>query len=121
MNTKFTKGPLTARMSNEWPWKIETVDSAGEVVFTRPLPCHSSDDKSADAALRCLNFDAKDRERCAEVNARALADEHVRASAPELYDALEQIAALYIDDRSSSMHKALCIANKALKKARGEA
>ena len=43
------------------------------------------------------------------------------ASAPELYGALEQIAALYIDDRSSAMHKALCIANKALKKARGEA
>ena len=43
------------------------------------------------------------------------------ANAALMYAALEQIAALYIDDRSSAMHKALCIANKALKKARGEA
>jgi hypothetical protein len=123
MNTKFTKGPLTARMSNEWPWKIETVDSAGEVVFTRPLPCHSSDDKSADAALRCLNFDAKDRERCAEINARAFADEHVRASAPELYAALDNLTdeILLSNNVASNEFCSLAAALAALKKARGEA
>jgi len=96
MNTKFTKGPWFAEQT------IELDD-----VF--------------------LDICAEDSSVVSDVGVNGATEEQRRAnaaliaSAPELYDALEQIAALYIDDRSSAMHKALCIANKALKKARGEA
>lgn len=96
MNTKFTKGPWFAEQT------IERYD-----VF--------------------LDICAEDSSVVSDVGVNGATEEQRRAnaaliaSAPELYEALEQIAALYIDDRSSAMHKALCIANKALKKARGEA
>lgn len=96
MNTKFTKGPWFAEQT------IELDD-----VF--------------------LDICAEDSSVVSDIGVNGATEEQRRAnaaliaSAPELYGALEQIAALYIDDRSSAMHKALCIANKALKKARGEA
>jgi len=92
MNTKFTKGP----------WSVGR--SVKTMVFA---------DDGLDLVADCT---AGEFARDVEIANAALI-----ASAPELYEALEQIAALYIDDRSSAMHKALCIANKALKKARGEA
>ena len=92
MNTKFTKGP----------WGVGR--SVKTMVFA---------DEGLDLVADCTVGEfARDVE---------IANAALIASAPELYAALEQIAALYIDDRSSAMHKALCIANKALKKARCEA
>ena len=92
MNTKFTKGPWRAEYDKVFHGRFVVAQcNAGVSVGINEMILR----RNANAALI--------------------------ASAPELYDALEQIAALYIDDRSSAMHKALCIANKALKKARGEA
>ena len=92
MNTKFTKGPWRAEYDKVFHGRFVVAQcNAGVSVGINEMILR----RNANAALI--------------------------ASAPELYGALEQIAALYIDDRSSSMHKALCIANKALKKARGEA
>lgn len=123
MNTKFTKGPLTVRMANSWPWNIETVDAAGKVVFTRDIPCHSSSDKTAEEALLCRNLPkSMSRKDFAEINARALADEHVRASAPELYEALELLLSTLDDgNRTFDQNEAVEWAEAALKKARGEA
>lgn len=92
MNTKFTKGPWRAEYDKVFHGRFVVAQcNAGVSVGINEMILR----RNANAALI--------------------------ASAPELYGALEQIAALYIDDRSSAMHKALCIANKALKKARGEA
>ena len=92
MNTKFTKGPWRAEYDKVFHGRFVVAQcNAGVSVGINEMILR----RNANAALI--------------------------ASAPELYEALEQIAALYIDDRSSSMHKALCIANKALKKARCEA
>ena len=92
MNTKFTKGPWRAEYDKVFHGRFVVAQcNAGVSVGINEMILR----RNANAALI--------------------------ASAPELYEALEQIAALYIDDRSSAMHKALCIANKALKKARGEA
>ena len=98
MNTKFTKGPWKTDAEYGQFWNVSSVAGAPIALASAPIALVHPDwqiERTANAALI--------------------------ASAPELYEALEQIAALYIDDRSSSMHKALCIANKALKKARGEA
>ena len=92
MNTKFTKGP----------WRVRGDESVR--VFA---------DAGLEHIAACVTEELPLSVR--QANAALI------ASAPELYEALEQIAALYIDDRSSAMHKALCIANKALKKARCEA
>ena len=92
MNTKFTKGPWRAEYDKVFHGRFVVAQcNAGVSVGINEMILR----RNANAALI--------------------------ASAPELYEALEQIAALYIDDRSSAMHKALCIANKALKKARCEA
>ena len=96
MNTKFTKGP----------WFAEQIIERDDVFLDI---CAEDSSVVSDVGV---NGATKEQRRA---NAALI------ASAPELYEALEQIAALYIDDRSSAMHKALCIANKALKKARGEA
>lgn len=96
MNTKFTKGPWFAEQT------IELDDVFLDIC---------AEDSSVVSDVGVNGATAEQR----RANAALI------ASAPELYEALEQIAALYIDDRSSAMHKALCIANKALKKARGEA
>jgi len=98
MNTKFTKGPWKTGAEYGQIWNVYGADGT-------PVALAGS--------TRPIAQDLKQVERTA--NAALI------ANAPELYEALEQIAALYIDDRSSAMHKALCIANKALKKARGEA
>ncbi len=98
MNTKFTKGPWKTGAEYGQIWNVYGADDTPVALASATCPIAS---------------DFKQVERTA--NAALI------ASAPELYEALEQIAALYIDDRSSAMHKALCIANKALKKARGEA
>jgi hypothetical protein len=95
MNTKFTKGPWKTGAEYGQIWNVYGADGTPVALASATSADLQQVERTANAALI--------------------------ASAPELYEALEQIAALYIDDRSSAMHKALCIANKALKKARGEA
>lgn len=103
MTTKFTKGP--------WRSVSRNIDNKVNWASRIPFAIEYHPDYA--------NAVAPIADVCDQPNAEANAA--LIASAPELYEALEQIAALYIDDRSSAMHKALCIANKALKKARGEA
>jgi len=94
-NDKHTKGPLTVALSKERPFDIETRDASGALVFRRHLPCTSSDDLTPEEAMACVHF--KDKEGCFSPaygkaqNKRALADEIIRAAAPDLLAALEGI------------------------------
>lgn len=124
--TKWTQGPLTVRMASEWPWNIETVNAAGEVVFYTQLYCLSSDDKTAKEALDCAHIKADKREEYSATNYRALADETIRAAAPELYKALEALTGVVQSDslltygKDTPYDKAIKGALAVLKKARGE-
>ena len=124
--TKWTQGPLTVRMASEWPWNIETVNAAGEVIFSRRLLCHSSDDKTAKQALDCSNWKSDESAEWSAHNYRALADETIRATAPELYEALEALTGVVQSDpflrysEASLYGKAIKAALAVLKKARGE-
>jgi len=87
--SKHTLGPLFVSMGDEWPFRILTKTEAGDIVFTRDLPCHSTSDKSANDALNCLHFKKADRGGCAAINKTAFADEVLRAAAPDLLEACQ--------------------------------
>lgn len=84
----FTSGPLTIRISREWPFDIQTIDERGVVVFVERMPCGSSRDKTPDDAINAKHFKEDARESCREANRRAIADARIRASAPTLLEAL---------------------------------
>jgi hypothetical protein len=81
----YTKGPLTVRMSQNFPFDIETLDACGEVVFRRRLPAHSTTHRTPEAALAAIGLDPE----WGEANRRALADEILRAASPDLAAALQ--------------------------------
>ena len=89
---KHTPGPLTVKITDKWPFRIETFDENGNVVFSRDLPAHSSKDKTPNEAVNCLNFPHDQREQWSQENHKALADEVLRAAAPELLKALIDLA-----------------------------
>ena len=86
--SKHTPGPLTVSVCEEWPFKIVTIDSRGDVVFSRDLPCHSTNHRNANEAMAGKGMPAE--WKAAERNARALADEILRAAAPELLKELKK-------------------------------
>lgn len=94
MSAKHTPGPLTVSVQDRWPFKILTKDAAGNVVFATDMPCNSTSHKSAAECLAGVGMNPE--WNAAEHNARALADEVLRAAAPNL--AFQLLAAAnYID------------------------
>lgn len=87
---KHTKGPLTVAVSDKWPFNIVTTDSAGNVVFSQPLPCYSTRHKNAAEAMSGKGLPPE--WDAAEHNARTLADEVLRAAAPDLLKACQACA-----------------------------
>lgn len=83
-----TKGPLHVVIDERWPFSIKTLNAAGETVFSREMPCHSSADQSVDDAINCRNFRFDERDAYAQINKTAIADEVLRAAAPELLETL---------------------------------
>ena len=100
---KYTKGPLKVIPSKEWPFDIVIYNANGKKVFSRGLPCHSSKDKTFEEALSCVNFDPKDREECFNLNKQALADEILRAAAPELLEACKDLVARFEEENFASV------------------
>lgn len=80
-----TPGPLFVTVVNEWPFTIQTKNENGEIVFSRGMPCFSTSQKSAAEALAGNGIDPE--WDAAGLNKQALADEVLRAAAPELLDA----------------------------------
>jgi hypothetical protein len=87
---KHTSGPLTVRVSTQFPFNIETLNAGGEVVFVRELPAHSTSHRKPEDALNAVGMPPE----WAEANGATLADEILRAAAPELLSIAERWAAL---------------------------
>lgn len=83
-----TPGPLRVRMDDRWPFDIVTVDAGGNKVFRRRLPSHSSSDRTAADAIAGVHLPEKYRDEWAAENSRAVADEVLRAAAPDMLVAL---------------------------------
>jgi len=83
-----TPGPLTVKVSDKWPFDIETIGADGLVKFVTRMPCNSTSDGSAKDAIECKNFKQSEREEYSAINRRAVADDVLRAAAPELLEAL---------------------------------
>ena len=91
MTTKYTPGPLSVSFGSKWPFEILIINKSGSVVYRDPLLCHSSKDKTFEEALNCRNFKASDQEEYAAINHRAVADAYLRAAAPDLLEALQEL------------------------------
>lgn len=83
-----TPGPLQVRMDSRWPFDILTVDAGGSEVFRRRLPAHSSSDRTAADAVAGVHLPVQHRGEWAAENSRAVADEVLRAVAPDMLVAL---------------------------------
>lgn len=120
-----TKGPLFVTIDERFA--IVTKDTSGTEVFRREFPCASSKDKTALERIQCINFysisdrrcksEDFSREKCSQINRTALADEILRAAAPELLDLCERaILALSDIDQYVELRRAL---SAAITKAKG--
>ena len=120
----FTPGPLSVSFGIKWPFEILIINESGAVVYRDTLPCHSSKDKTFEEALNCLNFKASEQEEYAAINKRAVADAYLRAAAPDLLAALQDVDALWMhhsiahgDGKISPLHEKVIAA---IAKATGE-
>ena len=93
--TMHTPGPLSVSFGTKWPFDIQIVNESGAVVYRQSLPCHSSKDKTFEEALNCWNFKASEQEEYAAINHRAVADAYLRAAAPDLLEALQEMVAMW--------------------------
>lgn len=98
MKTDYTDGPLRVELTLR---SINTLNQNGEIIFRRDWPCTSSRDTTVEERRGCVFFPFKQVDKCAEINERAIADEVLRASAPDLLHVLES---LENDDNSIPEH-----------------
>ena len=123
--SKHTPGPLSVSFGTKWPFEILIINESGGVVYRESLPCHSSKDKNLEEALNCLNFKASEQEEYAAINHRAVADAYLRAAAPDLLEALQNIAEYWNQDQNEAAMADACwhaihTARAAIAKATGE-
>jgi len=83
-----TPGPLTVVIEDKRLPRIVTLNTDGEAVFSTEMPCHSSKDNCADDTINCKNFPHDVQEAYSQINKRAIADEVLRAAAPDLLAAM---------------------------------
>jgi hypothetical protein len=122
---KFTKGPLFVVQPDKWPFNIEIVDTAGELVFEERRHSYSTSHKTVEDVMNCVGFhNTRDgpefADRAIAANERQLADAYLRAAAPDLFEALR----LMISDDFPSLPLTvqalrLELADAALRKATG--
>ena len=122
--SKHTPGPLSVSFGTKWPFEILIINESGSVVYRDSLPCHSSKDKTFEESLKCWNFKASEQEEYAAINKRAVADAFLRAAAPDLLAALQDVDALWThhsiahsDGKISPLHEKVIAA---IAKATGE-
>lgn len=120
---KHTQGPLFVKVSEKFPFNIITKDSNGKELFVRRLPCVSSEDKTAAEAIECRNSYIGDRQEYSNMNKKAIADEVLRAAAPELLESNKELAAIVRELCETYNHPlpeaSLDRSNKAIAKAEG--
>ena len=97
MTTKHTPGPLSVSFGTKWPFEILIINESGSVIYRESLPCHSSKDNNFEEALNCLNFQASERMEYAAINHRAVADAYLKAAAPDLLEALQELCEIVED------------------------
>lgn len=88
-DTKWTSGPLHVVQQENWPWQIEVHDAEGNCVSTEQRTAYSSRHKTLNDVM--TGYDMPDVQEAVFLNERQVADMQLRAAAPELYEALEEV------------------------------
>ena len=112
-----TPGPLFVSVEPRWPFRIITTDLAGDVVFSREMPSNSTAHRTSQEAMDGKGLPPE--WNAGERNRRALADEYVRAAAPDLLKALEFVMDRLVDKHETD--EAAVAARAAIAKATGGA
>lgn len=127
MKSKHTPGPLFVRQPEKFPFNIEVVNEAGDVVFSERRYAYASGQESVQDVMAGVGFKAADRADVIDANQRQLADAFLRAAAPELLEALNQIndwllcaAIATPEDMAGSFSDMQKLAESAIAKATGE-
>lgn len=120
---KHTQGPLFVTVSEKFPFNIITTDSNGKELFVKRLPHVSTQDKSVLEAIECRNSYIGDRQKYSNMNKKAIANEVLRAAAPELLESNRELAE-FVREVCSVLHivlpeKLLERSDKAIDKAEG--
>ncbi|HEX8894413.1 MAG TPA: hypothetical protein VF783_13875 [Terriglobales bacterium] len=89
--TKHTSGPLFVRQPAKWPFRIEIVDAAGEVVHSEARYAYSTKHETIEDVMTAHGFHRDDVDAAVAGNERQLADAHLRAAAPDLLDVLKAL------------------------------
>lgn len=87
--SKHTPGPLTVKIDDEWPFKIRTLDENGKCVFSRDMPCYSTKQTKKEHVLSGKYME--DPAKAAAAVEKVIANEVLRAAAPELLEALQVV------------------------------
>ncbi|CAO3358677.1 hypothetical protein [Azospirillum palustre] len=112
MTDKFTKGPWTLTQSDKWPFYLVTTAASGAVIAEDRLAFYSTSDTVEKANAR-------------EGNAEQIANAKLRAAAPSLLEALEEMTALFeMDDEANEpgtdSYAVLHLARAVIASARGQ-
>lgn len=113
-DTKFTPGPWTLKMSSKWPFGMSIEPN---IVHIDRI-ASSTAQNTLDDLRSAVGFEPHEREKIVDMIKTQEANAHLIAAAPDLYEALEDVADLY-QNTSDENPVALKI-RSALAKARGE-
>jgi hypothetical protein len=87
---KHTPGPLFVRQPEKWPFHVEIVNEAGEIVASEHRYAYSTSHKTINDVMTARGFRMDDADKAIAANERQLADAYLRAAAPELLEALKE-------------------------------
>jgi hypothetical protein len=113
---KHTPGPLFVRQPEKWPFHVEIVNEAGEIVASEHRYAYSTSHNTINDVMTARGFRMDDADKAIAANERQLADAYLRAAAPELLEALQE--AFHLDELGDAWFDR---ARAAIAKARGEA
>lgn len=91
MSAKHTPGPLIVRQPESFPFDIQIVDSNGDVVFRESRYAYATKQETVKDVMQGHGFPFNQRDAVIEANERQLADARLRAAAPDLLDALNEM------------------------------
>lgn len=94
MEAKHTPGPLFVSQPEKFPFPVQIVNEAGEVVFSEPRHSYSTKHKTVQDVMEARDMRYPKCEpdfvdNCIAANERQLADAYLRAAAPEMLATLK--------------------------------
>lgn len=115
----FTFGPWVVVEEDKWPFDIVVRAPDGSLEWSERRYAHSSRQNTLAECKAAVGFPADERERVVEAIERQMASIHLRAAAPEMYEALKAVAQWVETRPATHPWDAWRMVNAAIAKAEG--